>query len=157
MESLVEKVERKERSRRKWRKIRNFFLLISLLVLFAGGSFYYYFPFAKGVKSGQLNYVVYKGVLFKTYEGKLIQSGIWSERDGGIQSNEFVFSVADKAVAEQLMSAGGQTVELHYTEYLGAIPWRGSSHYVVDRIVSISPLDSDEKKEEEPDIPSEIM
>ena len=122
MESLVDKVERVEQRRRKWRKIRNITMLIIVAVLLAGGSFYYYFLFAKGIKTGWLNYVVYKGILFKTYEGRLIQSGIRPSADGGIQSNEFMFSVSDEAVAEELMSAGGQTVELHYIEYLGAVP-----------------------------------
>ena len=113
MESLVDKVERVEQRRRKWRKIRNITMLIIVAVLLAGGSFYYYFPFAKGIKTGRLNYVVYKGILFKTYEGRLIQSGIRPSADGGIQSNEFMFSVSDEAVAEELMSAGSRTVELH--------------------------------------------
>lgn len=154
MESLVDKVERVEQRRRKWRKIRNIALLIIVVVLLAGGSFYYYFPFAKGIKTGRLNYVVYKGILFKTYEGRLIQSGIRPSADGGIQSNEFMFSVSDEAVAEELMSAGGRTVELHYIEYLGAVPWRGYSRYVVDRIVDIS---SDKEEVKEIDIPSEVM
>lgn len=154
MESLVDKVERVEQRRRKWRKIRNIALLIIVAVLLAGGSFYYYFPFAKGIKTGRLDYVVYQGVLFKTYEGRLIQSGIEPSADGGFQSNEFVFSVSDKAVAEELMSAGGQTVELHYVEYLGAVPWRGYSRYVVDRIVGISP---DKEEIKAIDIPSEVM
>ena len=97
MESLVDKVERVEQRRRKWRKIRNITMLIIVAVLLAGGSFYYYFPFAKGIKTGRLNYVVYKGILFKTYEGRLIQSGIRPSADGGIQSNEFMFSVSDEA------------------------------------------------------------
>ena len=154
MESLVDKVERVEQRRRKWRKIRNIALLIIVVVLLAGGSFYYYFPFAKGIKTGRLNYVVYKGIIFKTYEGRLIQPGIRPGADGGIQSNEFMFSVSDEAVAEELMSAGGQTVELHYIEYLGAGPWRGYSRYVVDRIVDIS---SDKEEVKEIDIPSEMM
>jgi hypothetical protein len=28
-------------------------------------------------------------------------------------------------------------MELHYKEYLGALPWRGMSKYVVDSIISI--------------------
>ena len=35
----------------------------------------YYFVFGEGVKAGELNFVVYKGYLFKTYEGKAIQAG----------------------------------------------------------------------------------
>ncbi len=138
MQSLVDKVERAELRRRKLRRILSITLPVVLVVLLAVGGFYYYFPFATGMKSGRLNYVVYKGIVFKTYEGRLIQAGIRPAETGGFQSNEFVFSVSDKQVAEELMNAGGKTVELHYTEYLGALPWRGYSRYVVDRIVNIS-------------------
>ena len=145
MESLLEQSDVVRRKGRYWRKVRNIIFLVLLLGFFSWGGIRYYYPFAEGVKSGKLNYVVYKGFVFKTYEGKLIQSGLRSSDSGGIQSNEFVFSVAKKDIAEKLMHAGGKTVELHYTEYFGAIPWRGYSRYVVDNIVSIS----DEKDDRE--------
>jgi hypothetical protein len=138
MESLLKQTDVVRQKGRRWRKIRNTIFLVVLLGFIIWGGIRYYYPFAEGVKSGKLNYVVYKGLVFKTYEGKLIQSGIKSSESGGIQSNEFIFSVAKKDVAEKLMHAGGKTVELHYTEYFGAIPWRGYSRYVVDEIVSIS-------------------
>ncbi len=145
MESLLEQSDVARQKGRRWRKIRNIIFLVLFFGFIIWGAIRYYYPFAEGVKSGKLNYVVYKGLVFKTYEGKLIQSGIKSSQEGGIQSNEFVFSVAEKDVAEKLMHAGGKTVELHYTEYFGAIPWRGYSRYVVDKIVSIS----DEKESTE--------
>ncbi len=120
------------------KKFANITLVIIIIALLAFGAIRYYYPYGEGVKSGQLNYVVYKGILFKTYEGKLIQSGVWSNKPGGIQSNEFEFSIDDKAVAEELMLAGGKTVELHYKEYFAAVPWRGYSKYVVDKIVKIN-------------------
>lgn len=98
--------------------------------------FRFYFVFGEGVKSGELNYVVYKGVLFKTYEGKLIQSGIRSRTAGSIQSYEFEFSVDNERIAKELMLQGGKTVELHYKEYFGALPWRGFTKFVVDSIIS---------------------
>ncbi len=116
---------------------------ILAIVLVAGalvfGYFRFYFVFGEGVKSGELNYVVYKGVLFKTYEGKLIQSGIRSKTAGSIQSYEFEFSVADKRLAEQLMLLGGRNIELHYKEYFGALPWRGFTKFVVDSIIMTEP------------------
>ncbi|WP_085537411.1 hypothetical protein [Massilibacteroides vaginae] len=120
-----------------WKKFRNFSLAILAIALILFVGIRYYYPYGEGVKTGQLNYVVYKGMIFKTYEGKLIQSGIWSNKPGGIQSNEFEFSIEDKIIAEELMRAGGKTVELHYKEYFGVIPWRGYSRYVVDKIVRI--------------------
>ncbi len=119
---------------KKW--IRNA-IIIAIVILAIGFYFKFFFVFGSGVKSGQLNYVVYKGYVFKTYEGKLIQAGYKSGKAGPIQSNEFEFSISDKQVAEKLMLAGGREVELHYNEYFGTIPWRGHSKYVVDRIIAI--------------------
>ncbi len=108
-----------------------------LLLAFALFCYFrFWFVFGEGVKSGELNYVVRKGVLFKTYEGKLIQSGIRSKTAGAVGSYEFEFSVVDRALAERLMVLGGRTLELHYKEYFGALPWRGFTKFVVDSIIS---------------------
>ena len=97
----------------------------------------YYYVFGEGVKSGELNYLVKKGYIFKTYEGKLIQAGIRSRTAGSIQSYEFEFSVADKKIAEELMRNSGKEVDLHYKEYFGKIWWRGNTVYVVDSILAM--------------------
>jgi hypothetical protein len=99
--------------------------------------FKFYFVFGEGVKAGELNYFVHKGYLFKTYEGKMIQTGFRSQTTGTIQSYEFPFSVEDKVVADSLMRCSGKEVELHYKEYLGVLPWRGVNKFVVDKIVSV--------------------
>lgn len=119
--------------------MKKFWTIAVLLLLAVGaGAFYFrfYFVFGEGVKSGELNYVVKKGVLFKTYEGKLIQSGIRSKAAGSIQSYEFEFSIEDKQIAERLMLEGGKVVELRYKEYFGALPWRGFTKYIVDSIIT---------------------
>ena len=75
------------------------FIGISVILLFLSGYVYfqYYFVFGEGVKSGYLNYAVYKGNVFKTYEGKLIQEGFARTKLGsGVQSNEFEFSIQDE-------------------------------------------------------------
>lgn len=117
---------------------------IVAILLVAGAVFVYFkffFVFGEGVKAGELNQIVYKGWVWKTYEGRLIQTGFKSNQKtgGSLQSNEFNFSVVDKAVADSLMLCSGKNVELHYKEYNGMLPWRGMQHYIVDRIVSVSP------------------
>lgn len=103
----------------------------------------FYFVFGEGVKAGELNQIMYKGWVWKTYEGRLIQTGFSSAKKGGnIQSNEFNFSVVDKAVADSLMRCSGKLVELHYKEYNGALPWRGMQKYVVDGILSVRDISS---------------
>src|SRR5690606_11341460 len=95
------------------------------------------------------NYLVYKGVVFKTYEGKLIQSGFRADKPGGLQSNQFDFSVVDEEIAKQLMVASGKMVQLHYKEYFGKLPWRGYTNFIVDSIVSIEATTLDPTTEEE--------
>ncbi len=103
----------------------------------------YYFVFGEGVKAGELNQVMYKGWVWKTYEGRIIQTGFRGSKTGsGIQSNEFEFSVTDKAVADSLMRCGGKMVELHYKEYRHPLPWRGMQNKVVDQILSVSAADN---------------
>ncbi len=123
-------------------------VVVGLLIF---GYFRFYFVFGEGVKSGELNYVVYKGLFFKTYEGKLIQSGIRSKAAGTIQSYEFEFSVQDPELAERLMLQSGRTLELHYKEYFGVLPWRGFTKFVVDSIISSERV----QPEVEPEIPAQ--
>lgn len=116
---------------------------VILTIALAGFIYFrFYFVFGDGVKAGELNQFIYKGYVWKTYEGKLIQSGFrGSNRNTGgatIESYIFDFSVEDEEVANELMRCSGKTVELHYKEYLGALPWRGMQKYVVDKIVSTS-------------------
>ena len=121
-------------------KIIGFISGIIVLALAAFIFFKFYFVFGEGVKAGELNFVVYKGYVFKTYEGRAIQAGFGKGKGtnpGVIQSYEFDFSITDEAIADSLMRCGGKTVELHYKEYLGTLPWRGKLKYIVDRIVSV--------------------
>jgi len=122
------------------RKVISVIALIAILII-AGLVYYrYFFVFGEGVKAGELNYVVKKGYMFKTYEGKLIQSGIKSRQTGTLQNNEFEFSIGSKDIAEKMMANSGKFYELHYKEYKNTLPWRGFTVYVVDSIVSVKDL-----------------
>lgn len=117
-----------------------------ILVLALAGFIYFKFLFVlgEGVKAGELNQIVYKGWVWKTYEGRIIQTGFKGAKQGGLQSNEFNFSVTDKALAEKLMRCSGKNVELKYKEYNGMLPWRGMQRYIVTDILSVSDPGSDE-------------
>jgi len=110
-------------------------LLLAVLALFFWWR--YYFVFGEGVKAGNLNYLVKKGYVFKTWEGRLIQTGFRTPTPGAMQSNEFEFSVDNDSLARSLESASGKFVELRYKEYLHAVPWRGMSKYLVTDVLRI--------------------
>ncbi|HQS55529.1 MAG: hypothetical protein B7Y15_06165 [Bacteroidetes bacterium 24-39-8] len=115
------------------KKILRTFITVLILALIAFFYWRFYFVFAEGTKAGQLNTFQKKGMLFKTYEGKIIQSGFRAN----VQSNEFEFSVEYERIAEQLLQNSGREVELHYKRFFGALPWRGVQSYIVDSIYAI--------------------
>lgn len=119
------------------RKFLSISVVIILFVLAAIIFWRYYYVFGEGVKAGELNYMVKKGYVFKTYEGKLIQSGLRSKTPGTVASYEFEFSVTNDSIANVLMLNSGKEFELHYKEYMGTIPWRGHSVYIVDKIINM--------------------
>ncbi|MEP7318862.1 MAG: hypothetical protein ABI921_08965 [Panacibacter sp.] len=118
------------------KKIFRYFI-ITLVLGFA--IFFYirfYWEFGVGTKAGVLNTFMLKGYVFKTYEGKIIQSGF----KANVQSNEFEFSVTNEKVAEILLNNSGREVEVRYREYFGSLPWRGMQKYVVDSVYEIRGL-----------------
>lgn len=93
----------------------------------------YYFVLAEGTQAGTLNIFQKKGIIFKTYEGKIILSGF----KANVQSNEFSFSVTNEKVAEQLLQVSGREVNVHYKQYFGSPPWRGMKNFIVDSIYEV--------------------
>ena len=120
-----------------FKKVMRIILLIAFIVIGLVIWWKYFYVFGEGVKSGELNYVVKKGNIFKTYEGKLIQSGFRSKAAGTVQSYEFEFSVVNDSIANVLMQNSGNYFDLHYKEYKGTLPWRGFSPYIVDEILKM--------------------
>jgi hypothetical protein len=120
-----------------FKKFIRWFFVIVVVVLGIMIWWKYFYVFGEGVKSGELNYVVKKGNIFKTYEGKLIQSGLRSKAVGSVQSYEFEFSVVNDSIAKTLMENSGSYFDLHYKEYKNTLPWRGFSPYIVDGILKM--------------------
>lgn len=110
---------------------------IVILILIVFFWWRYYFVYGEGVKAGNLNFVVKKGLLFKTWEGKIIQEGFKTPTPDQMQSNEFEFSIAEDSLAQALERYSGSFVELRYKEYFHAIPWRGNSNYIVTEILRV--------------------
>ena len=155
----MENYEYSEQPQKKRRTGRKIIATLCLIILFVAAGFFYfkfYFVFGEGVKAGELNRIVYKGYVFKTYEGLLIQAGYNNQSNtSGVQSNTFDFSVADKKVAKELEASAGKFVQVHYKEYKGTLPWRGMQKYVVDSVLSVTSIN--EPEHTPVTVPSEIL
>ena len=111
--------------------------VIAILGLAAFIFFKFCFVYAEGVNEGDINYFQKEGFIFKTYEGKMIQKGLKSSKtQRSIQSNEFKFSVDNERVADKINEGSNVGVKLHWKRYLGTLPWRGNSQFIVDSIYS---------------------
>lgn len=135
-------------------KVVTWFTVIILLL--AAGFIYikWCFVYSEGVNEGDINYFQKEGYIFKTYEGKMIQTGYNSRNaKATIQSNEFRFSVKDPKVAEKINNSSSRQMKLHWQRYLGTLPWRGNSQYVVDSIYSTTPATSAPTTESVPEFP----
>ena len=114
--------------------------IVSILLLALAVFVYvkFFFVYSEGTNEGDINYFQREGFVFKTYEGKMIQTGYNSHNTSAtIQSNEFKFSVVDERVAQQIDSNSSRQIKLHWKRYLGTLPWRGKSQFVVDSIISV--------------------
>lgn len=128
------------------KKRRIIFIAISILavVLVTFVYFRYYFVYEEGTRVGILYKFSKKGTVFKTYEGEVMLPGLRTQGEkSGMSTNLFRFSVTDEELAKQLMSSQGMELELHYSSYSGALPWRGDHYadedgqYIVDKLVRI--------------------
>lgn len=121
--------------------------------------FKFWYVYRDGQNEGDIIYFQREGFIFKTYEGKMILSGYNSKNvNAGIQSNELKFSVKDDRIAQQINNVSGRQIKLHWKGYLGTLPWRGNSQFVVDSIISAGvPLQKSEDPFEQtlPPMPTE--
>lgn len=132
---------------------KTIFYTILILVLVITGYIYwnYYKVYEDGRKEGILYSFSLKGNLFKTHEGVILQPGLRPARTGGLNTNEFHFSVTDESLADSLQKLSGMQVEVHFKRYRKSMPWRGDNYnqdnkengqYIVDKIESVKRPDN---------------
>lgn len=108
-----------------------------LTVVIAAGvfSFYYFGVYEKGVMSGRVMRITEKGVVFKTYEGKIQLETFGALKGKGALNETFDFSVErkQKDIIEQLqqVSLSGERVNLHFIKRYARFFWRGDTRYFV--------------------------
>jgi hypothetical protein len=99
---------------------------ISLVVVFLVYVLFVYFvTFSEGYRAGELIKISKRGVLFKTWEGRLSQ--------GVSEEQQFNFSVqrTDKEVLEKLKEYQGERVKVTYIERFGTFVWMGETKYYI--------------------------
>ena len=110
---------------------------VALLIIGFVGlySFYYFAVYEEGVMAGRVLSITQRGMIFKTYEGKLSVESFGSLKGVSPIAETRDFSVEDdqKTVITDLESAAaeGSRVNLRFIRRYRAFPWRGETNYFV--------------------------
>lgn len=111
---------------------------IALLVFIIVNSFYYFATYEEGVMAGKVLRITQKGVMFKTYEGKLNLETFGALKGASPIAESFDFSVesGETEVIKELenVALSGERVNLHFVKRYKAFFWRGDTKYFVTKV-----------------------
>jgi hypothetical protein len=120
---------------RKTKSILKKTLLVLLILGIATLSFLYWGTYETGVMAGKVLRITEKGLIFKTYEGKLNLETFGALKGASPIAESFDFSVEGKedAVIKALqdVALSGERVNLHFKKRYMTFPWRGETKYFV--------------------------
>jgi hypothetical protein len=119
-------------------KIVKRILIIALVLGIATLAFLYWGVYERGVMAGKVLRITEKGMVFKTYEGKLNLESFGALKGTSPIAETFDFSVeSDQAeIIKQLqeVSLSGERVNLHFVKRYAQFPWRGDTKYFIEQV-----------------------
>ncbi|MBS1949535.1 MAG: hypothetical protein OJF59_001431 [Cytophagales bacterium] len=127
-----------QRIARTIKKIFKWLLLIVIVVGIAVFAFYYWGVYEQGIMAGKVLRITQKGILFKTYEGKLSLETFGALKGTSPIAETFDFSVeSDQTeVIKELeqVALSGERVNLKFVKRYTIFPWRGDTRYFIEGI-----------------------
>lgn len=127
-----------QRVKSKSGKVFKRFLLILFIVFAILFSFLYWGSYESGVMAGKVLRISEKGIMIKTYEGKLGLESFGALKGVSPIAETFDFSVqrSDTLVIGQLeqVALSGERVNLHFTKRYMRFFWRGDTKYFVTQV-----------------------
>lgn len=107
-------------------------IIIGFVALY---SFYYFAVYEEGVMAGRVLSITERGMLFKTYEGKLSVESFGSLKGVSpiAETRDFSVESDEATVIKDLenVAASGDRVNLRFIRRYKAFPWRGETKYFV--------------------------
>jgi len=119
-------------------KIIKRILVIALVLGLGVLAFMYWSVYERGVMAGKVLRVTEKGMVFKTYEGKISLESFGALKGVSPVAETFDFSVESNQseVIDQLqkVSLSGERVNLHFVKRYMKFPWRGDTSYFIEKV-----------------------
>jgi hypothetical protein len=127
-----------QRVKRTSKKVMRIFTIIIVLAIIVGFGFLYWGTYEDGVMAGKILRVSEKGMMFKTYEGKINLETFGALRDASPIAESFDFSIekSDKELIKQLQDVAltGERVNLYFVKRYSIFFWRGDTKYFATRV-----------------------
>ena len=124
-------------------KIIKRILLVAFILFLGFCAFTYWGKYEEGVMAGKVLRISQKGVIFKTYEGKLSLESFGALKGTSPIAETFDFSVErnEKEVIKQLeeVALTGERINLHFYKRYMSFPWRGNTKYFASKIERSKP------------------
>jgi hypothetical protein len=126
------------RLKRRTKKVVRVTLISLLLIAIVVFCFLYFATYEEGVMAGKVLRVSEKGMLFKTYEGKINLETFGALKGTSPIAESFDFSIykSETELIEELqrVSLSGERVNLYFVKHYLTFPWRGDTKYFVTRV-----------------------
>ena len=123
---------------RKTKSILKKTLIVLLVLGIATFSFLYWGTYETGIMAGKVLRITEKGLIFKTFEGKLNLETFGALKGVSPIAESFDFSVDGKedAVIKALqdVALSRERVNLHFKKRFMTFPWRGETKYFVTQV-----------------------
>jgi len=127
-----------QRVKRTSKKVLRTFTIILVLVMVVSFGFLYWGIYEDGVMAGKILRVSEKGMMFKTYEGKINLETFGALRDTSPIAESFDFSIekSDEALIKELQDVAltGERVNLYFVKRYSKFFWRGDTKYFATRV-----------------------
>jgi len=109
------------------------FLAILVVVLIAVFAFLYFGSYSSGTQAGVVMKIQKKGIIFKTWEGRLDMGTVGKSKSSELGTKIFEFSInsSDTDLIKKLeeVQLSGERVNLGFEQKYMFFPWQGETKY----------------------------
>ncbi len=127
-----------QKAKQTVKKILIRILVIGLIVVMGVFAFMYWAVYERGVMAGKVLRISEKGIIFKTFEGKLNLETFGALKGASPIAESFDFSVEkdqDEIIKElQEVALSGERVNLFFIKRYAGFSWRGDTRYFVTKV-----------------------
>lgn len=120
------------------KKVLRIFIIILVIALAVTFGFLYWGTYEDGVMAGKILRVSEKGMIFKTYEGKINLETFGALRGASPIAESFDFSIekSDKDLIKELedVALTGERVNLYFVKRYSIFFWRGDTRYFATKV-----------------------